>query len=126
MGHDKRSCCCVDCCWERENRAKTKRKGWADEAIEGLKAGNTVQICPKGNSMRGLIKSGQLVTVAPCLPEEIVNGDIVLAKVKGRIFLHLVAGIALAKKRRMFLIKNNRGRTNGWTGIIYGKVVKVE
>jgi SOS-response transcriptional repressor LexA len=100
--------------------------GWADEAIRELQAGNTVQIRPKGNSMRGRIESGQLVTIAPCQAGDIENGDIVLAKVKGRMYLHLVAGTALAKGRRMFLIKNNRGRTNGWTGIVYGKVVKIE
>jgi hypothetical protein len=100
--------------------------GWADEAIKELQAGNTVQIRPRGNSMRGRIDSGQLVTIAPCLPDDIANGDVVLAKVKGRVYLHLVAGVAFAKKRHMFLIKNNRGRTNGWTGIVYGKVVKVE
>jgi hypothetical protein len=100
--------------------------GWADNAIKELLAGNTVQIRPKGNSMRGRIESGALVTIAPCAPGDLVNGDVVLAKVKGRIYLHLVAGIAFAKKRLMFLIKNNKGRINGWTGIIYGKVIKVE
>jgi len=99
---------------------------WADNAIKELLAGNTVQIRPKGNSMRGRIESGQLVTIVPCALGDIEIGDVVLAKVKGRIYLHLVAGTALAKKRRMFLIKNNHGRTNGWTGIVYGKVVKVE
>ncbi len=126
MVHDKLSCCCVDCCSARENQTKNKRRSWADEAIDGLKSGNTVQIRPKGNSMRGRIESGQLVTIVPCAPEDISSGDIVLAKVKGRIYLHLVSGIALAKKRRIFLIKNNRGRTNGWTSIVYGKVTKVE
>jgi len=100
--------------------------GWADEAIKELQAGNETQIRPKGNSMKGRIDSGALVTIAPCAPGDIVSGDVVLAKVKGRVYLHLVAGIAFAKKRHMFLIKNNRGRTNGWTGIVYGKVIKVE
>jgi hypothetical protein len=100
--------------------------GWADNAIKELQAGNTVQIRPRGNSMSGLIESGQLVTLAPCAPGDIVHGDIVLAKVKGRILLHLVGGIMDTKGRRRFLIKNNRGRTNGWTGIVYGKVAKVE
>jgi SOS-response transcriptional repressor LexA len=99
---------------------------WADNAIKELQAGNTVQIRPKGNSMKGRIDSGQLVTIAPCRPEEISNGDIVLAKVKGRIYLHLVAGLSFSRNRHLFLIKNNRGRTNGWTGIVYGKVTKVE
>jgi len=100
--------------------------GWANNAIKELLAGNTVQIRPKGNSMRGRIESGQLVTIAPCVPGDIEIGDVVLAKVKGRVFLHLVGAVADAKRKRMFLIKNNRGRTNGWTGTVYGKVVKVE
>jgi len=100
--------------------------GWADEAIKELLAGNKVQIRPKGNSMAGRIDSGALVTLEPCPLGDIVNGDIVLAKVKGRVLLHLVGGIVDVKNRRRFLIKNNRGRTNGWTGIVYGKVVKIE
>lgn len=99
--------------------------GWADAAIKELQAGNTVQIRPKGNSMSGRIESGQLVTIAPCASGDIAHGDIVLAKVKGRVFLHLVGGIMDVKGRRRFLIRNNRGRTNGWTGIVYGKVVKI-
>lgn len=100
--------------------------GWADNAIKELQAGNTVQIRPRGNSMSGRIESGQLVTIAPYQSGDIAVGDIVLAKVKGRILLHLVGGIMDAKGRRRLLIKNNRGRTNGWTGIVYGKVIRVE
>ncbi|MBN2561976.1 MAG: hypothetical protein JXQ75_13710 [Phycisphaerae bacterium] len=51
-------------------------------------------------------------------------GDIVLCKVSGNEYLHLVKAI----QGRRFQIGNNRGRINGWiTGTsIYGKCVKIE
>lgn len=97
--------------------------GWAAHAIERLRKGETVQIRPRGNSMKGKIESGNLVTVAPIagLPEK---GDIVLCRVGGREYLHLVKAV----DGERFLIGNNRGGVNGWTGraAIFGKVVKVE
>jgi hypothetical protein len=38
---------------------------WATSYIESLLAGETVSFRPRGNSMTGIIESGQLVTVAP-------------------------------------------------------------
>jgi hypothetical protein len=51
-------------------------------------------------------------------------GDIVLCKVNGSQYLHLIKAIQGARVR----IGNNRGRINGWiTGnSIYGKCTKVE
>lgn len=94
--------------------------------IDRVKAGETVSFRPTGNSMTGKISSGQLVTVAPVKdPEtEIEKGDIVLCKVHGRVFLHLVSAI----KAGQFQISNNHGHINGYTSAanIFGKCVKVE
>jgi hypothetical protein len=51
-------------------------------------------------------------------------GDIVLCKVNGNQYLHLVKAIQGAR----FQIGNNRGRINGWitAASIYGKCTKVE
>jgi SOS-response transcriptional repressor LexA len=100
--------------------------GWADEAIKELQASNTVQIRPKGNSMAGRIESGALVTIEPCDPATLEIGDAVLARVKGCMYLHLIKAIREGKKGRRFQIGNNKGLINGWTGTVYGKVVKVE
>jgi hypothetical protein len=40
-------------------------------------------------------------------------GDIVLARVAGVVYLHLVSAVEPAKGRVQ--ISNNRGRVNGWT-----------
>ena len=79
---------------------------------------------PRGNSMRGKIESGQLCTVEPVSAAELRVGDIVLCKVSGRQYLHLVKAI----DGERFLIGNNRGRTNGWIGPagIYGRCIRVE
>jgi hypothetical protein len=99
--------------------------GWATRAIEKLQKGETVSIRPKGNSMRGKIESGNLITIEP-LKEgyEFKVDDIVLCKVKGNQYVHLVKGI----KQDQYLIGNNRGGINGWIGrnAIFGTVTKVE
>ena len=54
-----------------------------DHYIEQLKQGQTVQFRPRGQSMKGKIASGQLVTVEPIGDRILEKGDIVLCKVNG-------------------------------------------
>jgi hypothetical protein len=98
--------------------------GWAAMYIASLRAGETVQFRPRGGSMRGKIESGQLCTVEPVDPATLSVGDIVLCKVNGREYLHLVRAIQGGR----FQIGNNRGRINGWVSgnSIFGRCVKVE
>jgi hypothetical protein len=95
--------------------------GWATVYIDKLRKGETVQFRPRGNSMAGKINSGQLCTVAPVNPASLEVGDIVLCKVNGKQYLHLVKAI----QGDRFQIGNNRGHINGWVGHngIYGKYV---
>ena len=97
---------------------------WATKYIEQLSCGKTVQFRPRGNSMSGKIESGELVTVAPLGTREIAIGSIVLCKVNGSQYLHLVKAISGDR----FQIGNNRGRINGCTSRrnIYGIVVRIE
>lgn len=97
---------------------------WAIHAIETLKEGRAVILNPKGSSMEPKISSGDRVTVAPCDPKTLNRGDIVLARVQGRDYLHLIKGI----KKGQVLIGNNKGHVNGWTSLekVFGKVTKVE
>ncbi len=73
--------------------------------------------------MSGRIESGQLCTVAPVDPETVEVGDILLCKVNGREYLHLVNAI----QGRRFQIGNNRGRINGWVSAnaIFGRCIGV-
>lgn len=98
--------------------------GWATAHIERLRKGEKVSFRPRGHSMRGRIESGQLCTVEPVDPAAVAVGDIVLCKVNGRDYLHLVKAIQGPR----FQIGNNRGRVNGWVaaGAIFGKCVRVE
>lgn len=101
---------------------------WALPWVEQLKHGKTVKFRPRGNSMSGKIESGQLVTVEPIADPSIVRtGDVVLCKVKGKFFLHLVLDDRHGMHEE-FLIGNNRGLTNGWTRAknVFGKVVRIE
>ena len=98
---------------------------WANTYIEKLKVGETVQFRPRGASMTPRIHSGNLCTVEPIADHALlVPGDIVLCKVNGSQYLHLVKAVDGPR----FQIGNNRGRINGWVtaNTIYGKLVRVE
>ena len=97
---------------------------WATQYIEILKTGQTVKFRPHGNSMQPRIESGQLVTVEP-ISREIVVGDIVLCKVDGRQWLHLVSAVG---SDRRYQISNNKGHINGWCSPqnVFGIVTNVE
>lgn len=73
--------------------------------------------------MKGRIDSGALCTVEP-LGERLEVGDIVLCKVRGAQYLHLIKAV----RGKQFQIGNNRGGINGWVtrSAIYGVLVKVE
>ena len=64
--------------------------GWADGHIARLAQGEVVQFRPRGNSMTGKVDNGQLCTVAPLAEHELAVGDIVLCRVKGNQYLHLI------------------------------------
>lgn len=101
--------------------------GWAKNHIEKLRAGQTVSFRPSGNSMRPLVNDGDLVTVSPDL-SALKAGSVVLCRVKGREYLHLVKAVRTEGEGRLFLIGNNKGGINGWVGIdnIFGKALTVE
>ena len=97
---------------------------WATYAKEALRRGETVQIRPRGHSMTGKVNDGDRVTLAPVDPATLKVGDIVLVRVHGTDYLHLIKAIS----RGRFLIGNNRGGVNGWVGphAIYGIATKIE
>lgn len=97
--------------------------GWAKFAIEGLQRGETVQIRPRRHSMKGRVEDGALVTLAPWPAEQYEVGDVVLVKVSGNVYLHLIKAI----DGERYQIGNNRGRINGWVGkhALYGKAIKI-
>src|SRR5690349_4789249 len=92
--------------------------GMLDMIAGRVAAGATVDFRPTGGSMVPLIRSRQLVTVAPVDPARLEVGDIVLARVAGTTYLHLISAIDGARIQ----ISNNHGRVNGWTNRhrIYG------
>jgi hypothetical protein len=97
---------------------------WATFAIEKLQRGDIAQVRPRGHSMTGKVNDGNLVTLEPCEPDKLTVGDIVLVKVKGNVYLHLIKAV----NDKRFLIGNNRGGINGWVGAnsVYGKAIRVE
>jgi len=96
--------------------------GWATHAIGKLKCGETVTLTPHGNSMLPRIKSGQTCVVAPLEDGQPEKGDVVLCKVNGNEYLHIVKAVQGSR----YQIGNNKGRINGWVGrgAIFGRLVE--
>lgn len=94
-----------------------------DSAIK-LQQGLVGKITGYGNSMTPILKSGQSVICEPIKDDtKLGKKDIVLCKVKGHYYLHLIWAVRNDKE---YLIGNNHGHPNGWVSRsqIYGKVVE--
>jgi phage repressor protein C with HTH and peptisase S24 domain len=63
------------------------------QIAERVAEGETVTFRPTGNSMVPLIHSRDEVVVAPVDPHLVEVGDIVLTKVAGSVYIHLVKAI---------------------------------
>ncbi len=96
---------------------------WADAVIAELEKGRTASCRPRGNSMVPIVRSGQLCTIEPVTLAAVSKDDVVLCRVKGAQYLHLVKQVAADGR---VLIGNNRGGTNGWTRTVYGRLTRVE
>ncbi|MFO0548435.1 MAG: S24/S26 family peptidase [Polyangiaceae bacterium] len=98
--------------------------GWASVHIAKLQAGEHVSFRPRGNSMTPRIRSGQLCTVAPVDVVTLSIGDVVLCRVHGTEYLHIVKAIDGPR----FQIGNNHGRINGWVSAaaIFGRLQRVD
>ena len=70
------------------------------------------------------VRSGQLCTVTPVAAAELRTGDVVLCRVRGAEYLHLIKAV----KDERYQIGNNHGRINGWVGAaqIFGKLVRLD
>ena len=94
-------------------------------SAEHLQKGEIVKVTGIGNSMTPILKSKQPVICTPVKEDTILNKrDIVLCKVNGHYYLHLIHAI---KNDTQFLIGNNHGHMNGWVSKnkIYGKVAEI-
>ena len=85
---------------------------WAKFAIESLQKGQSAQVKPRGHSMKGKVNDGDLVTLEPCDPDKLVVGAIVLVRVRGNVYLHLIKAVDKGR----FLIGNNRSGWHQWLG----------
>lgn len=79
---------------------------------ERVRDGNRVTFRPRGHSMTPTVPDRALVEVAPAHPERLEVGDVVLVRVKGRIYLHFVDAVDHAHHK--VRIANARGHINGW------------
>ena len=78
--------------------------------------------------MTGRISDRDLVTLTPCQVAELAVGDIVLVRIQGKHFAHVVLHGILSVEGRRFLIGIHQGRVDGWVdrGDIYGVATETE
>jgi hypothetical protein len=75
--------------------------------------------------MKPHIRAGDYVKLEPLTPERrsaLRKGDIVLARVRGSVYLHFITAIEYPRIQ----VGNAHGHINGWTSKVYGKVTKIE
>lgn len=99
--------------------------GWANRAIAELREGRSAVIRPHGGSMRPKVESGAEVTVVPVDLVDLAVGDLVLCRVAGNVYLHLVKALSGGPDDRRVQIGNNRGGINGWTRAVYGRATTI-
>lgn len=92
------------------------------EKAKKLLDGETLTTCERGNSMLPLIQSGQFHKLEPVKWEDVRKNDIVYCKVRGRYYTHKVWQVDPV---RGCLIGNAKGRKNGWTKLVYGRVTEI-
>lgn len=90
------------------------------DIVKELGEGRSVTLKPHGNSMTPLINSGDTIVLQPVDPADVKVGDAVLAKVKGRYYIHKVTAVGDDGR---FQISNNHGHVNGWSRQVYGRVI---
>ena len=86
--------------------------GWANAAIDRLRQGQAVTLRPHGHSIAGRVNDDDQVVVEPLDERELRVGDIVLVRLHGHEYLHLVKAVQGVRS----LIRNNRGGVNGRIG----------
>lgn len=94
------------------------------QTVDKLKSGKTCLVQGFGQSMTPILKSGQVCKVVPVTADTpLKKRDIVLCKVNGHIYLHLISAINGPR----YQISNNHKHVNGWItrNNIYGKVVEI-
>lgn len=97
------------------------------ETAKHLREGEICKVTGIGNSMTPILKSRQSVICIPVTDEvELKKRDIVMCKVNGHFYLHLIWSVKRGKNNcEQFLIGNNHNHANGTIGRqhIFGKVV---
>lgn len=98
-------------------------QGKEDKATaDHLKQGETCIVVGYGNSMTPKLMSGEAILMEPVTSDTILNkGDIVLVKVNGHYYCHLISAI----RKNSYQISNNHKHVNGWVSKknIFGRMI---
>ena len=90
-----------------------------------LREGHVCKVTGIGNSMIPILKSKKTVICVQVKKDTVLKKkDIVLCKVNGHFYLHLIHAI---RNDKTYLIGNNHGHMNGWVNKnnIFGVVAEI-
>jgi hypothetical protein len=74
---------------------------------EGLANGAAVRFRAEGLSMYPTIRDGEMVTVVPIVPADVICGDILLCRHGARLLAHRVVAIASSAGTRTFSLRGD-------------------
>jgi hypothetical protein len=94
----------------------------AVDKAQRLLAGESFVSREPGNSMAPRILSRQPVLLEPVFWNQVSKNDVVYCRVHGNFYTHLVLA---TNPERGCLIGNLKGRPNGWTKKVFGRVKQV-
>lgn len=78
--------------------------------IRRIQEGETIELKEGGNSMTPIIGHREPVTLSPVDTDKLEVGDVVLARVSGHYYTHLVTALQGDRVQ----ISNNHKHVNGW------------
>jgi signal peptidase I len=78
-----------------------------DVIADALASGNRIRFRAAGTSMLPTIRDGDLITIAPVAPNEIVAGDVLLCRHGDRLFAHRLVAVTRQGPERMLELRGD-------------------
>ena len=84
-----------------------------EEMPAGLARGHSERVVGEGNSMKGLIESGQTRTITAANVEQVKEHDIVFCRIDRKSRAHYMTHLVKMVRPDGYVTCNSRGRKNG-------------
>jgi len=87
--------------------------GWFTDVMEhALASGTPVRFRAEGSSMHPTIRDGEVIVAAPVSVADVVRGDVLLCRHRGRVLAHRLVSIAVDGHLRRFALRGDSQRSS--------------